>query len=100
MYIFHCIYTRLRGSAIIIIIIIITARVPRSRSRDIPKSSLSLALRDRGSELVLMEEQDQDINGSTMYLTDIAEEGDRFGVSKGSDGEFHAISKEHACTDS
>ena len=49
---------------------------------------------DRG----LMEEQDsqeQDISGSTMYLTDIVEEGDRFGVAKAPDGAFHAISKEH-----
>ena len=49
----------------------------------------------------MMEEQDyqeQDISGSTMYLTDIVEEGDRFGVAKGPDGAFHAISKAHACT--
>lgn len=37
--------------------------------------------------------QEQDISGSTMYLTDIAEEGDRFGIAKGPDGAFHAISK-------
>lgn len=42
-----------------------------------------------------MEEEDgSDVN--TVYITDIVEEGNRFGIYKGSRGTFHAISK-HAC---
>ena len=46
------------------------------------------------------QDQLQDISGNTVYLTDIVEKGDRFGVFKGSDGAFHAISKTklHLCT--
>jgi len=39
------------------------------------------------------EQEQQDISGNTIYLTDIVEEGDRFGIVKGPDGAFHAISK-------
>lgn len=42
------------------------------------------------------EQEQQDITANTIYLTDIVEEGDRFGIAKGSDGAFHAISKEVA----
>ena len=38
-------------------------------------------------------DQEQQDSGNTVYLTDIVEQGDRFGIAKGFDGAFHAISK-------
>ena len=43
----------------------------------------------------MAEEDGLDVN--TVYITDIVEEANRFGIYKGSSGTFHAISKLLRC---